>query len=64
MIPLCKTSGEKLLRQSHIYNSVKHQRRSSSAKTANELNTLTASSKEFHRRPPFVFQVQVRLEVL
>ena len=44
-IPLSKTSGKKLLRPGYIYNSVKHQRRNSSAKTANGLNTLTASSK-------------------
>ena len=47
-----------------FWNSVKHQRRSSSSKTANGLNTLTASSEELHRRPPFRFRVRIRLEVL
>ena len=44
-IPLCNPSGEKLLRQNHTWNLVKHQRRSSSAKAANGLNTLTVFGK-------------------
>ena len=42
----CVHSGEELLRQGHIQNSVKHQRRSSFAKTAKGLVTLTVSTKK------------------
>ena len=54
------TSSGNLLREGWIYNSVKHQRRSSSAKTANGLNTLTASAKKLRHRPPTGFQMRIQ----
>ena len=63
-IPLCNPSDGKLCKQSYISNSMKLQRRSSSAKTANGLNTLTAFGEKLHRRPTTRFQMRIRLEVL
>ena len=49
-IPLCNPSGgNRLLRQNCTQNSVKHQRQSSSAKAANDLNMLTVPAKRFHQ---------------
>ena len=59
-IPLSnRNGGNFLLRQSRIQNSVKHQRRSYSAKTANGLNTLTVFTKKLHHRLSTGFQTQV-----
>ena len=64
-IPLCYPSGGNLLkRQSHIWNFVKHQRWSSSVKTANGINTFTVSAKKLHHRPPTGFQMRIWLEAL
>ena len=64
-IPLCNPSGwNLLLRQSRPRNSVKHQRRSSSAKTANSLDMLIVSSKRLHQRPPTGMQVCIWQDVL
>ena len=52
-ILLCKPSGGNFLRrQNRSYNLVKHPRGSSFAKTANGLNTLTASAKKPSNRTP------------
>ena len=64
-ILLCNPSGGKLLlKQSCIYNLAKHQRRCSSAKTANRLDTLTTSAKNPQHRPPTGLQICVQPEVL
>ena len=64
-IPLCNPSGwNLLLRQSCTQNSVKRQRRSSSAETANSLDMLTVPSKRLYHRPPTGMQMWIWLDVL
>ena len=53
-----------VVRRSSARVTFRIQQRSSPAKTGNRLNTLTASLKGLHHRPPFGFQVSVRLGVL
>ena len=54
----CATPVVETCKLSHV-NSVRYQRRSSSAKTANGLNMFTASAKKLHRRHPTRFQMRI-----